>query len=148
MYRITLKGNTRYAEFSLDASGRNLKRELLDVSDPSDKNDCLSVVISDDQNGSNLEENWMLLHGKPWQIALTMDTVYQVAKLETNRIFDYLDTVGKDTAVTIAYPMEEPSLIIGKSRIHRTMRANAKEMIEKMFEIKSLYILPEHNHRR
>lgn len=143
MYRVTLRGNTRYAEFSLDSDGGNLKKELLSVLDQNDKNDCLSVVISDDQNGSNLEENWMVLHGKPWQISLTMDTTYQVAKLETNRIFDYLDTVGKDSVVTIAYPIEEPSLIIRKSRIHRAMRMNAGQMIKQMFEVRSLHVLPD-----
>lgn len=145
MYKLTLRGNTRYAEFDLDPKSEACEMTLLDVLDERDKNDCLSVVIRNPENRSNLEENWMVLCGKPWQITWTMDHQYQIAKLESNRIFDCLDTIGKDEVVAITYPTEEPSFIIRKSAIHRRMRSSAAKVISKMFSVDpdSVYVLPE-----
>lgn len=143
MYKLTVKGNTRYGEFSVDPSSGVCKRTLLDLYDEQDKDDCLSMVIADSQSRSNIEENWMVLHGKPWQIVLTMDRRYQIAKLETNRIFDLLDTVGKDEVITIAYPTEEPSPIIQKSKIHKALRACAAYVVEEMFGVQDVRLLQQ-----
>lgn len=148
VYKLSLKGNTRYAEYDVDEKEDTCTRTHLEVFDERDKDDCLSLVIVDPATRSNLEENWMVLHGKPWQISLTMDLKYQIAKMETNRIFDFLDTVGRDDVVTLIYPIEEPSWIIGQSKIHRAMRAYAAEAIQDMFGFDAVYRLPERSQEK
>lgn len=143
MYKLSLKGNTRYAEYDVDEKEDTCTRTHLEVFDERDKDDCLSLVIVDPATKSNLEENWMVLHGKPWQISLTMDLKYQIAKMETTRIFDFLDTVGRDEVVTLIYPIEEPSWIISQSKIHKAMRAYAADAIQDMFGFDAVYRLPE-----
>ena len=142
MYQLTVKGNTRYAEFQINPEESSYQTVLLEVFEPEEKNDCLSLVISNPETRSNLEENWMILHGKPWEISLTMDSRYPIAKLETNRIFDILDAADPNTAVTIAYPIEEPGVLIRASQIHRTMRGYAARILSEMFGLKTIYLLP------
>lgn len=141
MYKLNIKGSTREAEYDVNPETGELEQTSLNVVDPNEKNDCLSFVIVNPENRSNLEENWLVLYGKPWQIVRTIDNRYQMAKLMTNPIFDYLDTVGRDDAVALAYPTEEPSPVIGKSHIHRTMRKCAPDVLKDIFEFEELEVL-------
>lgn len=141
MYKLSVKGSTREAEYDVDPKTGKMERTFLNVTDPNEKNDCLSIVIVNPENKSNLEENWLVLSGRPWEIVRTIDYRYQMAKLMTNPIFDYLDTVGRDDFTALAYPTEEPSLVIGKSHIHRTMRKCAPDVLRDIFEFEELEVL-------
>lgn len=140
-YKLSIKGNTRAGLFTIDEKTGTVQCMKKVKSEAEEKNDCLSWVIIDPQNGSNLEENWIVLHGKPWQIVWTIDNRYPMAKLMTNPIFDYLDTVGKDDIVTLAYPVEEPSFLIKRSLLHRAMRSSAEDVICDLFEVREVKIL-------
>lgn len=141
MYKISVKGNTREAEYDVNPQTGEMERKYLDVMAQNEKNDCLSFVIVNPENRSNLEENWLVLYGKPWQIVRTIDSRYQMAKLMTNPIFDFLDTVDRDDVVALAYPTEEPSSVIAKSHIHRTMRKCAPEVLRDIFGFDALKVL-------
>ncbi len=145
IYKLSIKGNTRSAIYDIDSTGDGVHCQKKVVDNEEEKNDCISMVIVDPQTGSNLEENWIVLHGKPWQIVWTVDNKLQIAKLMTNPIFDYLDTVGKDEVVTISYPLEEPSHTIRGSDIHRTLRNNAYDAICDLFEVSEVKVLSKEN---
>lgn len=145
IYKLFVKGNTRSGIYNINPAGEGIDCIKKDVTNDREKDDCISMVIVDSTTGSNLEENWVFLHGKPWQIVWSMDNKLQIAKLMTNPIFDYLDTVGKDEVVTISYPLEEPSQTIRGSAIHRTLRSVAHDVICDLFEVGEVKILSNEN---
>lgn len=139
-YKLSLMGNTRSGIFEIEEASGTVQCVDRAAVERDNRNDCLSWVIVDPKTGSNLEENWVVLHGKPWEIVRTIDTELPIAKFMSNEIFDYLDTVGKDEIVTMAYPIDEPSFLIRNSRLHRTLRESAETVICDLFEVSEVRI--------
>lgn len=138
VYKLTVRGETRRAEFELDVEKKTFCRTMLEVKEglEKEKTDLLYVNIRDTETRSNLDDIWMVLNGTAKKIVEDIVEVYPMAKLETDAIFGYIDTVNPEQELTIVYPIRKPpSPVIRRAPIHKTMRACQSDIVSAMFDI-------------
>lgn len=144
-FYFDIDGIDRHAKYEKDNDNRTFKRMAMKTSSSENKNGVLSVTIMNDQNRDCLIETWFVFHGKPWEIIKFIDEKCQRAMVETDRIFDFLDTIGKDEETTFTFPFyyEEPSHIIKNSYIYRELRVCQQSIVADIlnFDYKTVHVI-------
>ena len=138
MFTVYVEGVSRYGEFTLDGED-TLTRTSLEIEEPMKDGggDVLEVSICDSESADNLKQAWMVLWGTPREIVRVIDEEYPMAKMETDAIFNYLDTLDpNDTSVQfLAYSVTKTeSQVIRGSALYKKLRQLLLPVVASLFE--------------
>lgn len=99
------------------------------------KSVLLHVNISSTENHDVVKEAWMVLYGKPKEIVASISKDWPMAKLQSDEIFDCLDTLPMDEIATITYNVIEPSYVIKGSALYKELRICQRVIVADLCEV-------------
>ena len=137
MYYLSIEGAYKYAEYQKSNDSALFQRIAFEPNGEDGMNECLDVCIYNDENKNNLRVNWVVLHGTPRDIVQFICDYMPMAKLEHDRIFNFLDTVGAEDVVTFTYLMAEPYHVVENSPMFQELRKCQQYVVADFLELPS-----------
>ena len=144
MYQMTVLGKDWKASFELQEDGScrclHLTKPVEESGSGAERTgDCLKITCWEPGKQNLVEDQWMVLAGSFAGILQEIHTNWQMAKLESPAIIscfraaEAIDPEAKNQPILITYYVSAPSPIMGRTKIHRAMRASIYKVMETLY---------------